>query len=150
MKVTPEVSDLDFSTAVQFQGFVVPGLITRRASTMIELADGQSFAIAGLLSSSVRDSVSKYPALGDLPILGILFRSSSFLKNETELVIIVTPHLVKPLDMKNQPLPTDYYIEPTDIEYYVWGLMEGKGKSKSSMARGQLDGDFGYAIPLSK
>ena len=85
MKVTPEVSDLDFSTAVQFQGFVVPGLITRRASTMVELADGQSFAIAGLLSESVRDSVAKYPVLGDIPILGILFRSSSFRKNENRI-----------------------------------------------------------------
>ena len=150
MKVTPEVSDLDYSNAVQFQGFVVPGLLTRRASTMVELADGQSFAIAGLLSESVRDSVAKYPGLGDIPILGMLFRSSAFRKNETELVIIVTPHLVKPLDMKKQPLPTDYYVEPTDIEYYMWGLQEGKGKRKSSTVRGQLDGDFGYAIPLTK
>jgi len=150
MQVTPEVSDLDFSTAVQFAGFVVPGLIMRRASTTVELADGQSFAIAGLLNNSVRESVAKYPGLGDIPILGMLFRSSSYRKNETELVIIVTPHLVKPLDMKKQSLPTDYFIEPNDIEFYLWGLMEGKGKNKSSMARGQFDGDFGYAIPLSK
>jgi pilus assembly protein CpaC len=86
IEVVPEVSELDFTTAIQVEGFFVPGLSTRRTSTVVELADGQSFAIAGLLKETVRDSLSKYPLLGDIPILGVLFRSRNFQKNETELV----------------------------------------------------------------
>jgi pilus assembly protein CpaC len=162
MRVAPEVSELDFSIAVVFQGFVVPGLTTRRAATVIELADGQSFAIAGLLRDSVRESVSKFPVLGDIPILGALFRSTSFQKNETELIIIVTPHLVKPLDMARQTLPTDQYIEPNDFEWYLLGRMEGTGPARTPRReRGQskdiplallkktggLEGEFGYIVP---
>ncbi len=149
MKVAPEVSELDFSTAVQFSGFVVPGITTRRASTTIELANGQSFAIAGLLRDSVKEQVSKFPLLGDIPILGALFRSSSFLKNETELIIIVTPHLVKPLNMAKQTLPTDFYIEPNDAEFYLEGRLEGRENGQPAV-RGKLDGDFGHTMPESK
>ena len=102
IKVNPVVSELDFSTAVQISGYVVPGLNTRGAETVVELADGQSFAIAGLLRDTARDTMSKYPLLGDIPILGTLFRSRSFQKNETELIIIATPRLVKPLDTARQ------------------------------------------------
>jgi pilus assembly protein CpaC len=147
VKVSPEVSEVDFSNAVQFQGFVVPGLNTRKAETTIELSDGQSFAIAGLLRNTVRDVMDKYPVLGDIPILGALFRSRSFQKNETELVIIVTPHLVKPLDMAKQSLPTDFYNEPNDLEWYLLGMMEGREASANSPVKGQLDGEFGHATP---
>jgi len=147
--VTPEVSELDFSNAVQISGYVVPGLTARRASTVIELADGQSFAIAGLLKETVRDAISKFPGLGDIPILGMLFRSREFQKNETELVIIATPHLVKPLDMANQTLPTDYYREPDDTEFYLLGLMEGRGGNHPDAFKGKLEGDFGHAMPPS-
>jgi len=149
MKVVPEVSELDFSTAVQFSGFVVPGITTRRASTTIELADGQSFAIAGLLRDSVKEQVSKFPLLGDIPILGALFRSTSFLKNESELIIIVTPHLVKPLNIAKQTLPTDFFIEPNDAEFYLEGRMEGR-ENEQPAVRGKLDGDFGHTMPESK
>jgi pilus assembly protein CpaC len=125
--VAPEVSELDFSNALRIQGFTIPAITTRRASTVIELADGQSFAIGGLLRDNVRESVKKFPVLGDIPILGALFRSSSFQKNETELVIIVTPHLVKPLDMTAQTLPTDYYVEPNDFEFFLMGYAEQGG-----------------------
>jgi pilus assembly protein CpaC len=148
--VNPEVSEPDFSTAIQFQGFVVPGLTTRRASTSVELADGQSFAIAGLLKENVRESISKFPLLGDIPILGALFRSQAFLKQETELIIIVTPHLVKPLDLAKQTMPTDYYIEPTDAEFYLLGLTEGREKQESANTSGELDGEFGHAMPVTK
>jgi pilus assembly protein CpaC len=145
LRVAPEVSELDFSNAVTFSGFVVPALTTRRASTVIELADGQSFAIAGLLDESVREIISKFPLLGDLPILGVLFRSVSFQKNDTELVIIVTPHLVKALHLSQQPLPTDAFIEPNDFEFLLLGNLEGSGsKGKTS---GALDGEFGYIMP---
>lgn len=145
LKVAPEVSELDFANAVSLSGFVVPALTTRRASTVIELADGQSFAIAGLLDESVRESISKFPLLGDLPILGALFRSVSYQKNETELIIIVTPHLVKPVDLALQPLPTDAFIEPNDFDFLLLGRMEGRG-SKGG-ASGTLDGPFGYILP---
>jgi pilus assembly protein CpaC len=148
--VNPEVSELDFTTAIQFQGFVVPGISTRRASTSVELADGQSFAIAGLLKESVRESISKFPLLGDIPILGALFRSQSFLKQDTELIIIVTPHLVKPLDLAKQTVPTDYFIEPSDAEFYLLGLTEGREKQRSANNSGELDGEFGHAMPVTK
>jgi pilus assembly protein CpaC len=147
MKVAPEVSELDFSNAIQFSGLVVPGLSTRKAETVVELADGQSFAIAGLLRDTVRDAIEKFPLLGDIPILGALFRSRSFQKNETELVIIVTPHLVKPLDLQKQPLPTDFYVEPNDREFYILGLMEGQEGGRPGRMKGELDGEFGHAMP---
>jgi pilus assembly protein CpaC len=147
MQVAPEVSDLDFSNAVTTSGFVVPAITTRRVSTVIELADGQSFAIAGLLKDDVREIVSKFPILGDIPILGTLFRSSSFRKSETELLVIVTAHLVRPLDRGRQPLPTDQYIEPDDFEFYLLGDLEGRGVKPRSKKQWGLDGDFGYLLP---
>ena len=147
MKVAPEVSEVDFTNAVQLEGVFVPGLNTRKAETTIELSDGQSFAIAGLLRDTMRDVINKYPVLGDIPILGALFRSRSFQKSQTELVIIVTPHLVKPLDMAKQTLPTDFYKEPNDLEFYLLGLMEGKEENANSPVKGQLDGEFGHVIP---
>jgi pilus assembly protein CpaC len=150
MEVAPTVSELDFTTAVRLEGFLVPGLSTRRTSTVIELADGQSFAIAGLLRETIRDELSQYPVLGNIPILGSLFRSREFQKNETELVIIATPHLVKPLDMAKQTLPTDFYIEPNDMELYLLGLMEGREKDEPSEIKGELEGDFGHAVAKPK
>jgi len=147
IKVAPEVSELDFSIALQVGGYTVPGLSTRRAMTVVELADGQSFAIAGLLKETIRDRMSKFPLLGDIPVLGALFRSRAFQKNETELIIIVTPHLVKPLDSAKQTLPTDFYIEPDDTEIYLLGLMEGWETSRPSSVRGELDGEFGHGMP---
>lgn len=156
MQVAPEVSDLDFSNAVTLQGYVVPALTTRRVSTVVELADGQSFAIAGLLRENVREIVRKFPLLGDIPVLGALFRSSSFQKNDTELVIVVTAHLVKPLDTSKQTLPTDQFIEPNDFEFYLMGELEGRGERKQPQAaspsaslinRGAgLEGTFGHIV----
>jgi pilus assembly protein CpaC len=147
IQVAPDISELDFTTSVRIQGFSVPGLRTRRASTMVELADGQSFAIAGLLQENIRDNLSKYPGLGNLPILGTLFRSREFEKKETELIIIVTVHLVKPIDIKDQPMPTDYYIEPSNADIYLWGKMQGSEKNKQATIRGEMDGEFGHVVP---
>ena len=146
IKVAPEVSELDFTNAVTTQGFVVPALSTRKAETTVELADGQSFAIAGLLRETVRDVLDKYPLLGDIPILGALFRSRDFQKSETELVIIATPHLVKPLARDKQLLPTDFYIEPNDTDIYIMGFMEGTPKKDAPAVKGNLDGEFGHAV----
>ncbi|MGD8765804.1 MAG: type II and III secretion system protein family protein [Desulfobacteraceae bacterium] len=147
IEVSPEVSELDFSTAVQVEGFVSPGISTRKASTKIELADGQSFAIAGLLREATRASISKFPLLGDIPILGVLFQSKTFQKSETELVIIVTPHLVKPLELAKQTLPTDFYVEPNEVEFFLQGAIEGKGSGKSVPLHEGLDGEFGHSMP---
>lgn len=148
IKVAPEVSELDYSTGFTITGYVVPGLTTRRTSTTVELGDGQSFAIAGLLKDNTRDTVSKYPFIGEVPILGALFRSNDYQRNETELIIIVTPHIVKPLDVARQPLPTDYYTAPNAWEFYGLGLTEGMGKPSSPIAHGELDGEFGHAVPV--
>jgi len=156
MEVAPEVSQLDESNSITVGDYVVPGLTTRRVSTVVELADGQTFAIAGLLKDDVREAVSKFPVLGDIPVLGTLFRSTSFQKSETELVIIVTPHLVKPVDMAKQTLPTDQYVEPNDFEFYLLGKMEGSGEPVSGSTKrtvpassnaGGLEGDFGHIAP---
>jgi pilus assembly protein CpaC len=146
INVTPSVSELDFSRGLQLEGITVPGLSKRMASTTVELADGQSFAIAGLLSESVKDNVNKFPFLGDVPVLGALFRSKSFQKGETELVIIATPHLVQPLDMADQTLPTDFYREPNDAEFYILGAMQGSRPKETDMF-GRFDGEFGHALP---
>ena len=130
LKVAPEVSELDFTAGVAFTslGFTVPGLKVRRTSTHVEVKDGQTFAIAGLLNDSHRNMINKFPVLGDIPVLGALFRSSSFQKNETELVVLVTPHLVKPMAASASRLPTDKYVQPSDLEFYLYGALEGKKK----------------------
>jgi len=158
IQVSPEVSDLDFTTAVVMEGTVIPGRRIRGVSTVIELADGQSFAVAGLLEDNVRTLISKFPVLGELPVLGVLFRSKEFRRRQTELVIVVTPHLVRPLDKEKQPLPTDSFIVPNDKEFYLLGLLEGREKPKSRSSEETslprvlgknegLDGEFGHTLP---
>jgi pilus assembly protein CpaC len=115
MRVRPEVSELSNEGTIRLNGFNVPALTTRRAETTVELGSGQSFMIAGLLRNSHTNDVSKAPFLGDLPILGALFRSTSFRRAETELVIIVTPYLVRPVS-NQMALPTDGYRMPTDAQ----------------------------------
>lgn len=111
MRVRPEVSELSNEGAVKFGDNFVPALVTRRAETTVELGSGQSFMIAGLLRSGNTNDVSKAPFLGDIPILGALFRSTSFKRSETELVIVVTPYLVRPTSGQ-LALPTDGYRAP--------------------------------------
>jgi pilus assembly protein CpaC len=103
LELEPEVSTLDFANGVKFDGFLIPGLRTRRAKTGIELRDGQSFALAGLLDNNESQTLSKVPGVGDIPILGNLFRSKQFQKNETELMFIVTAQLVKPVNRDDLP-----------------------------------------------
>jgi len=103
LELEPEVSTLDFANGVRFDGFIVPALRTRRAKTGVELRDGQSFALAGLLDNNETQQLSKVPGLGDVPILGNLFRSKSFQKNESELMFIVTAQTVKPVNRDDLP-----------------------------------------------
>ncbi len=146
MQVSPSVSELDYTNAVVSSGFVIPALTERDVSTVVELADGQSFAIAGLLSENVTELISKFPVLGDIPVLGALFRSTSFKRNETELVVIVTPHLVKPLDMSKVTLPTDKYGDPGDFNFYLLGDLSGKPKNVPVSRKG-FDGEVGHIVP---
>ena len=141
--VEPVVTELDYNVSTTIGASTVPGLLARRASTMVEMADGQSFAIAGMLQETARENVDKYPVLGDIPILGALFSSKQWQKQETELVIIVTPHIVKPLNMADQTLPTDFYIEPDDAEFYLWGIF-GKSHETAGIGEAELDGEFGH------
>ncbi len=103
LELEPEVSTIDFTNGVKFNGFIIPALRTRRAKTGIELRDGQSFALAGLMDNNELRTISKVPVLGDIPILGALFKSKSFSKNETELMFIVTAQLVKPVNRDDLP-----------------------------------------------
>src|SRR5207244_13191192 len=102
-QLEPEVSTLDLGNGVKFNGFLIPGLRTRRAKTGVDLRDGQSFALAGLLDNSETRSISKVPGLGNLPVLGNLFKSTSFQKNESELMFIVTAQVVKPVNRDDLP-----------------------------------------------
>ena len=103
LKVRPEVSALDYTNAVTVSGFFIPALSTRRSETEVELADGQSFAIAGLIDNRVTEILSKVPGIGDIPVLGKLFQSRSLQKSKTELMVLVTPKLVKPLNPDQVP-----------------------------------------------
>jgi pilus assembly protein CpaC len=103
LELEPEVSTIDFANGVRFNGFVIPALKTRRAKTGVELRDGQSFALAGLLDNNETHSLSQIPGLANIPILGNLFKSKSFQKQETELMFIVTADLVKPINRDELP-----------------------------------------------
>ncbi|MEM6832674.1 MAG: type II and III secretion system protein family protein [Pseudomonadota bacterium] len=121
LRVRPEVSQLSAEAAIRVNGIAVPGLTTRRAETTVELGSGQAFAIAGLLQQNISQTATKLPGLGDLPILGALFRSDRFRNQETELVIIITPYLVKPTNPKNLSTPLDGLRAPSDIARYFRG-----------------------------
>ena len=119
--VEPEVSAIDQNASLRIGDLVIPGLRTRRANTTLELRDGESFAIAGLLSKDFETTVEQIPLLGSIPIIGSLFRSSSFRKGETELLIVVTPHLVQPLRPDQVRLPTDRVADPREGDTFLLG-----------------------------
>ena len=125
MRVRPEVSQLSSAGAVEIGGTTIPALTTRRAETTVELGSGESFMIAGLLQNTHNNSIDKAPGLGDVPILGTLFRSNAFQRNETELVIVITPYLVKPVNANQIVLPTDGYKAPNDFDRIFMGQLGG-------------------------
>lgn len=133
LELEPEVSTLDFANGVKFDGFIIPGLRTRRAKTGVELRDGQSFALAGLLDNSETQSLSKVPGLGDIPILGNLFRSKQFQKNESELMFIVTAQMVKPVNRDDVP-------QIPNVENLKKGSLLGTGKT------GAIEGPSGFIL----
>jgi pilus assembly protein CpaC len=128
LQVAPEISEPDYSAAITIGGYVVPGLTQRRVDTVVELGAGQTFAIGGLLSEKVRGTASKVPALGDMPVLGALFSSVRYQSNETELVVLVTPELVAPLNPDQVTrVPGADHIAPNDWELFGLGKLEGEG-----------------------
>ncbi len=131
IRVRPEVSELSAQGAVTLNGYQVPALTVRRAETTVELGSGQSFMIAGLLNNNAQNTIEKAPGAGDLPILGALFRSTEFRKGQTELVIVVTPYLVNPVDDRDIKLPTDGFRAPTAFEQLI-GNMDSNGRNGAS------------------
>lgn len=157
LHVRPEVSQLSDTGAVDIGGISIPGLTVRRAETTVELGSGQSFAIAGLLENTTSSTLSKYPGLGDLPVIGTLFRSTNFQHDESELVIVVTPYLVKPVDDPNKlKLPTDGLVPPNELERVLRGhitaasptpvTMGGPPSSISVLTGPHLAGDAGFDL----
>jgi hypothetical protein len=125
LKLVPEVSELDFADAVTISGFSIPALTTRRARTTVELRDGQSFAIAGLLQADSTHHQDQLPWLGSVPVLGALFRSAAYQANETELVVLVTPYLIKPVPPGKQlKTPLDSSLAGNDLDYFLNGQPE--------------------------
>ena len=151
MKIEPEVSQLDFSHMVTIGGLSIPPLIVRRASTTVELRDGQSFVIGGLLQSIGQNAISQLPWLGDVPVLGALFRSASYQKNETDLAIIVTPRLVRPArpgDVIKTPLDTGKPVNDADL--FLLGKTE-LTPAKARLAAGVVPREFtGHVLDLPK
>lgn len=119
--VAPEVSTLNFSNPIQVEGITYPILNTRKASAVVELGSGQTFMMAGLLQSEVSNNINKFPGLGDVPVLGALFRSQEFQNNQTELVILVTPYVVHAMSNNKQQTPIDGFVPPSDLERVLWG-----------------------------
>jgi pilus assembly protein CpaC len=119
--VQPEVSSIDKSASVTVGSLTVPGLQTRRAKTVLEMRDGESFAMAGLIRKDFQDTINQVPFLGSIPIIGALFRSNGFQNDQTELVIIVTPRLVKPVRAGDLKAPTDRVGPPHEADLFLNG-----------------------------
>ncbi|HZP69414.1 MAG TPA: type II and III secretion system protein family protein [Pseudolabrys sp.] len=149
LRLTPSVSELDFTKGVVQNGFLIPALNKREARTTIELRDGQSFAIAGLLQTQNIDNMSQVPWIGSVPVLGSLFRSTQYQQHQTDLVVIVTPHLVAP-GAPGQPVasPLDQRIPGNDIDRFLLGQSEVRKKYSDYVSNGGgLQGPYGFIMP---
>ena len=144
--VAPEVSELDKTNSVTLNGTVVPGISTRRAKTTVEVRDGQSFAVAGLLQSSFNDTIRGIPGLTNVPVLGPLLSSSQYQRGETELVIIVTPRLVRPAPAGTLIAPTDSFVPPSDSQLFIMGRTENPDSGIAPLNGGGLTGKYGHII----
>jgi pilus assembly protein CpaC len=129
--------------------FLVPSLSKRSASATVELLDGQTIGIAGLISENLREVINKFPGLGSIPLLGNLFRSQEFIKGESELVILVTPRLARPISPEQIRLPTDDFIEPSARDFYLMGRTEGlppRDSDAGASSNGGVESSFGQEI----
>ena len=137
LNIAPEVSELDFARGVSIGGFVVPGLNVRRTETTIEMGNGQSLVISGLLSENIRATSSRIPGVGDIPVLGALFASTEYRKNLTELMVLVTPEIVSPLNPDQIGQMPGYDLqEPDDWQLFALGLLEQKPDAAAGEAAG--------------
>lgn len=135
LRVAPEVSELDFANGITLEGIRVPALRTRASETTVELGSGETIAIAGLLSEQANGVASRVPGIGDVPIIGALFRSVQFQRSQTELVILVTPEIIAPLDAHQKvSLPGEEMTDPSDSELYLLGLLEGSDTGNADLA----------------
>ena len=151
MRVRPEVSELSTQGSVVLNGFQIPALTIRRAETSIELGSGESFMIAGLLQNNSQNVVDQLPGVGDLPIVGSLFRSSEFRRGETELVIVVTPFLVNPVNDREIMLPTDGFAVPASAEQYLLGRESaGRTGGQRPMPRAAGEVPAGPAVSVNE
>lgn len=152
LRLVPSVSELDYSNAVTISGTTIPSLTKREARTTIELRDGQSFAIAGLLQSSNIGNLSQLPWIGSVPVLGTLFRSSKYQQNETDLVVIVTPHIVRPAAPGERlASPLDGRLPGNDIDTFVMGQFErSRDFADFNTASGAIQGPYGHIIPIEQ
>lgn len=152
LRVRPEVSQLTSAGAVTINGTTIPALTTRRAETTVELGSGQSMMIAGLLQNNHNNSITQAPGLGDVPVLGALFRSNGFQRDETELVIIITPYLVKPVNANDIVLPTDGYTAAGDLDRIFTGALSrssgNNDRPKPSVAPASSEPAIGAVSPL--
>ena len=148
LELAAEVSSLDPAGGITQNGFNVAAFRSRRTSTTVEMRDGQSFAIAGLLQDDFSDSISQVPFLGEIPVLGALFRSASYQRDQSELVIIVTAHLVTPTRGEALALPTDRVRPPTERELFLFGRAEGapRAGAAAEVARQDFGGAYGYVL----
>ncbi|OWR01516.1 type II and III secretion system protein family protein [Sphingopyxis witflariensis] len=147
LRVRPEVSELSTEGAIQMQGYQIPALTVRRAETTVELGSGESFMIAGLMNNRSIGAIDKIPGLGDVPILGMLFKSDSFRRGETELVIVVTPYLVQPVSANDIKLPTDAFQVANDADRLL-GSQESDGITGGDRPKPRLDTSPGDADRL--
>ena len=147
MTVQPEVSEISTANGINISGFTVPGIETRRAKTTVELAPGESFMIAGLISDNTRSAIDQLPGAKELPILGALFRSTEFQRNETELVIAVTPYIVDPLVSSEVKLPSDNFRPATQMEMFFYGALGSQHPNQSTPPPQQgLEGPTGFMV----
>ena len=152
LELFTEVSEIDPTASILVDGLAIPGLKVRRAETTVELGDGQSFAIAGLLQEDFEDAVRQFPILGDVPVLGTLFRSAAWRSGQTELVVIVTPHLVRPVRPGSLLTPDQLFDAPTEAELFLMGRTEGDGEGLGGapppgLARAAgIVGPYGYIL----
>ena len=147
LKVSTEVSELTNDGAVRLSGIIIPALKVRRAETMMELPSGGSLVMAGLLSDQSKQALSGFPGLKNIPVLGALFRSRDYLKNETELVIIVTPYVVNPAARQQLAQPDDGFGWASDVNSDVIGQMNRVyGRHPERAPVGRFDGDVGFIV----
>ena len=144
LELSAEVSALDPSASVTLSSLTIPGLRVRRANTTVELRDGQSFAIGGLIADDLTSTVRQIPGLASLPIIGALARSEAFERRQTELVVIITARLVQPTSRDKLAAPTDYAVPPSETDFFLFGKAEGV---KPSGRTGGIDGPYGYQQP---